>query len=317
METQTVKTVFIGSDEDQDAWMRELRLADPELDLVTVEQINADAMDPQSVRYAITGRIRPKVLSIYPSLRAILSTWAGVEHLLSDPTVPGHIPIVRMVEPSLTQGMVEYVTCHVLNILLRTDQYPKTGWSHPQRVAPRFARDMTVGIMGVGVLGSACARSLVRLGFSVNGWSRTPKAIDDVRIYAGFDQLNDFARNSEIIVLLLPKTTMTVEVLNTRILSLLPRGAAVINVARGELINREALLDALDCGQLSRAILDVFSKEPLDDNHPYRLHPKVTVTPHLASVTDPRTAAPVIVENIRRFERGEPVAPLVDRERGY
>jgi glyoxylate/hydroxypyruvate reductase len=293
--------------------MREIRAADPGIDL----QRPKDVSDRRDIEYAIVGRIRPGELNGYPNLKAILSMWAGVEHLLADDTLPPAIPIVRMAEPSLTRGMVEYVCCHVLNILLRTDQYAGAGWSHPQRLAPRFAPDLPVGIMGVGVLGAACARALLELGFPVNGWSRTPTSIDGVSGFAGPGELASFLAASSVVVLLLPNTLPTRNILNRETFSALPRGAAVVNAGRGELIDDDALLGALDSGHVSRAVLDVFRTEPLPGHHPFHHHERITVTPHIASITNPKTAAAVLVDNLARLTRGEPVSPLVDRERGY
>ncbi len=305
--------LFTGNDEDIDVWMREIRAAAPGIDLRRPAQID----DPGSVRFAIVGRTRPGELRDYPNLEAILSMWAGVEHLLADETVPDHLPIVRMAEPSLTRGMVEYVCCHVLNTLLRTDRYDTDRWDHPQRLAPRFAPDWPVGIMGMGVLGSACARALAGLGFPVNGYSRTPSDVAGVRGFSGPEQLGAFLGASQVLVLLLPNTSGTRDILNRDTLSRLPPGAAIINAGRGELIDDEALLGALDSGHVERAVLDVFRDEPLADDHPYWSHPSVTVTPHLASITNPRTAAPVLARNLARLESGEPAEPLVDRGRGY
>ena len=305
--------VFTGNDEDVDVWMRELRAAAPGIDLRRPSEIEA----PQSVRYAVVGRTRPGELRAYPNLEAILSMWAGVEHLLADDTIPDHLPIVRMAEPSLTRGMVEYVCCHVLNTLLRTDRYDTDRWDHPQRLAPRFAPDWPVGIMGTGVLGGACARALSGLGFPVNGYSRTPAEVPGVRGFSGSEALEAFLNASRVVVLLLPNTAGTRNIINRESLARLPEGAAIINAGRGELIDDDALIEALDSGRVARAVLDVFRDEPLPDDHPYWSHPSVTVSPHLASITNPRTAAPVLAENLSRLQRGEPVQPLVDRGRGY
>ncbi len=305
--------LFVSNDEAADVWMREIRAAASGIDLRQPAEID----EPESVVYAIVGRTRPGELRAYPNLRAILSMWAGVEHLLADETLPSHVPIVRMVEPSLTRGMVEYVCCHVLGSLLRVDRYETDRWDHPQRMAPRFAPDFPVGIMGMGVLGSACAKALLELGFPVNGWSRTGASIEGVTCFAGRDRLAAFLSVSRAVVLLLPNTPETRNILDRETFAGLATGAVVINAGRGELIDDDALLDALDAGRVERAVLDVFRTEPLPDDHPYWSHPSVTVTPHLASITDPRTAAPVLAENLARLERGEPVWPLVDRERGY
>ena len=309
-----MSVLFLGGGENGDAWLRALAAAEPDLEVATKDRID----DPDGVEYAIVGRIMPGELAAYPNLAAILSMWAGVEHLLADDTVPVGVPIVRMVEPSLTRGMVEFVVGHVLSILLRMDGYRRDGaWRHPQRTSPRFAPDLPVGIMGMGVLGRACAEALVRFDFPVNGFSRRGERVPGVTVYSGREGLAEFLSSSSVVVLLLPRTTETESVLNRRTLSMLPAEAAVINAGRGELIDDDALLEALDAGRLSKAVLDVFREEPLPATHPYWTHPKVTVTPHIASVTNPRTAAPVLADNLARLKRGEPAGPLVDRRRGY
>ncbi|KAA3621403.1 MAG: glyoxylate/hydroxypyruvate reductase A [Proteobacteria bacterium] len=310
---RTMSVLYIGYEENDPTWMREIRAADPRIDLRTP----ADVVDRERVRYAVVGRTRPGDLEGYPNLEAILSLWAGVEHLLGDETVPRDVPIVRMAEPSLTRGMVEYVCCHALNILLRTDRYADGGWSHPQKRVPRFAPDIAVGVMGVGVLGEACAAALSRLGFAVNGWSRCAKKLDGVSMFAGRAELAPFLGASDIVVLLLPHTPDTAGVLDREALAHLPAGASVVNAGRGELIDDDALLEALDADRLDRAVLDVFRTEPLPRDHRFWHHPRVTVTPHVASVTNPATAAPVLIDTLNRLQRGEPVWPLVDRTRGY
>lgn len=305
--------LFLGNEANDDAWKREIRAAAPGIDLREPDAVD----DPAKVRYAIVGRTRPGELRGYPNLAAILSMWAGVEHLLDDCTIPRDIPIVRMVEPSLTHGMVEYVCCHALNILLRTDRYTAAGWRHPQKTDPRFAADLTVGIMGMGVLGSACAEALARLGFNVIGWSRTEKSRDGIASHAGRRGLERFLGSSDILVLLLPNTPQTRGILDAAALRLLPPGSSIINAGRGELVDDDALLAALESGSLERAVLDVFRIEPLPDDHPFRRHPGIVVTPHVASVTNPKTAAPVLAANLGRLEDGETVWPLVDRDRGY
>jgi glyoxylate/hydroxypyruvate reductase A len=171
--------------------------------------------------------------------------------------------------------------------------------------------------MGLGVLGSACAEALVKLGFSVSGWSRRGKSLQGVRAFQGPDAFEPFLSGLDVLVMLLPATRHTHNILGREALAHLPRGAAVINAGRGELIDDEALLEALDAGRLTRAVLDVFREEPLPPTHPFWANPRVTVTPHIASVTNPRTAAPVLVENLRRLDNGEPVSPIVDRDHGY
>jgi glyoxylate/hydroxypyruvate reductase A len=251
----------------------------------------------------------------YMRLKAVLSLWAGVEKIAGNASLT--VPLARMVDHGLTQGMTEWVVGHVLRYHLGMDRHItlQDGTWKPE--APPLAPERTVCILGLGMLGEAAARALAALGFNVTGWSRSPKDIPGVTCLHGDEGLRDALANAEIAVLLLPDTPATENLLNAETLALLPKGACLINPGRGPLIDDHALLDALNAGQIGHATLDVFRVEPLPIDHPYWAHPNVTVTPHIASETRPVTAAQVIVENIRRGEAGEPYLHLVDRALGY
>ena len=247
--------------------------------------------------------------------RAVLNLWAGVENITNNPTL--HIPLARMVDHGLTQGMVEWVTGHVLRHHLGLDTHilHQDGTWRPD--TPPLAHDRRVSVLGLGALGAACARMLVTLGFPVTGWSRSPKQIDGLRCLSGADGLDTALACADILVLLLPLTPETENLLDAPRLARLPGGAVILNPGRGPLIDDDALLAALDAGHIGHATLDVFRVEPLPPDHPFWAHPRVTVTPHIASETRPETAAEVIAENIRRGEAGEPLLHLVDRTAGY
>ncbi len=251
----------------------------------------------------------------FTRLKAVLNLWAGVEDVVGNPTLT--VPLARMVDPGLEEGMVEWVTGHVLRHHLGLDTHIK-GQDGKWRVgAPPLARDRHVTILGLGALGAACAKALVALNFQVSGWTRSPKSLPGVTCHAGANRLADALAGAEIVVLLLPDTPDTQNVLNAETLALLAQGAVVLNPGRGPLIDDDALLAALDEGRLAHATLDTFRVEPLPPEHPFWAHPNVTVTPHIASETRPASAARVIVENIRRGEAGEPLLHLVDRTAGY
>lgn len=271
---------------------------------------------PESVDYIIfapNGAVSD--FSNFPRLKAVLSLWAGVESIIKNQSLT--VPLCRMVDPGLQEGMVEWVTGHVLRHHLGMDRHilGQDGSWH-QEAAP-LARERTVGILGLGELGQACAHALKGLNFNVHGWSRTPKSIDGVTCHAGEDGLRACLSVSDHVVLLLPLTEATRDVLNAETLALLPDGASIVNAGRGPLIDDDALITALDSGHLSHATLDVFRVEPLPKAHPFWAHSKVTVTPHIAAETRPSTASGVIAENIRRGEAGEPYLYLVDRSQGY
>jgi glyoxylate/hydroxypyruvate reductase A len=247
--------------------------------------------------------------------RAVLSLWAGVERIVGNATLTQ--PLARMVDDGLERGMVEYVAGHALRHHLGMDAHvvnPEQDWT-PE--APPLAADRPVTMLGLGALGRACAQALAGLGFPVTGWSRTQKRIEGLRCLSGEDGLSEALEGAQIVVTLLPLTPETENLLDAARLALPARGAALINPGRGPLIDDDALLAALDTGRIGHATLDVFRTEPLPRDHPYWAHPRVTVTPHVASATRPATAAQVIVENIRRAEAGEPLLHLVDRARGY
>ena len=248
-------------------------------------------------------------------LKAALSLWAGIETIANNETLT--VPLARMVDRELTQGMTEWVVGHVLRYHLGMDRHITQQNGIWAADAPPLATQRTVGILGLGALGEASARALAELNFHVIGWSRTAKNIPGVTCLHGPDELRTALSQAEIVVLLLPDTPGTENTLNAETLALLPKGARIINPGRGPLIDDEALLKALNSGQVGHATLDVFRTEPLPSAHPYWGHPKVTVTPHIASETRPASAAQVICENIRRGEADESFLHLVDRDQGY
>jgi len=252
----------------------------------------------------------------FTRLKAVLNLWAGVEDVVGNQTLT--VPLARMVDDGLTEGMVEWVTGHVLRHHLGMDTHilGQDGiWRDDS--APPLARDRTVAVLGLGVLGTACAQMSARLNFHTLGWSRSPKSVPGVTCHHGADGLRAALAQAQIAVLLLPDTPATENTLNADTLGLMPKGAIILNPGRGPLIDDEALLAALASGQIAHATLDTFRLEPLPQDHPYWTHPQVTVTPHIASATRTASASRSIAENIRRGEAGEPFLHLVDRARGY
>ena len=252
----------------------------------------------------------------YTRLKAVLNLWAGVENVVGNETLTA--PLCRMVDPGLTQGMFEWVTGHVLRHHLGMDAHI-LGQDGIWRVGdtPPLARQRTVAVLGLGELGQACAMALAALRFNVLGWSRRQKAVPGIVCHSGEEGLRDALGQASIVVLLLPDTPATQNTLNADRLACLPKGAVVINPGRGPLIDDDALLAALDAGQIGHATLDVFRVEPLPAEHPFWAHPRVTVTPHIAAETRAETAALAVVENIARSEAGAPLLNVVDRRAGY
>jgi len=295
-------------------WRAQLTRLTQELEVRVWPEIG----DPAAIDYALVWRPEPGFLASLPNLKLILSLGAGVDHLLGDPRLPLHLPIVRLVDPHMTDAMSEYVTLQVLRLHRRDLDYrSQQGAGVWRELDQQNAGQRRVGILGLGELGQDAAKKLKALGFDVAGWSRSEKAVEGVRSYAGAAGLAPLLGRSEIIVCLLPLTAETEGILNKRTLALLPKGAALVNAARGAHLVEEDLLAALASGQISAAVLDVFREEPLPVDHPFWHHPRVVVTPHIAAFTNPATASPIILDNIRRFEEGRPLLNRVDPARGY
>lgn len=276
-----------------------------------------DIGDPRDVRYLAAWQPPEDLASRFPNLEVLFSTGAGTDHF-DFSLIPETLPVVRMVESGIVNGMVEYVTLAVLSIHRDWNTYrnqQQAGQWQAHRVYPASSR--RVGVLGLGMLGRAVLDKLRGFGFDCAGWSRSPRQIQGVECYAGDEGLSEFLARTDILICLLPLTDSTRGILAKPLFDRLPRGATLINVGRGGHLAQQDLLHALDEGQLSSAILDVFEPEPLPPEHPFWRHPKVLLTPHIASMTQPETAVEAVVDNLRRHRVGLPMVGLVDRARGY
>jgi glyoxylate/hydroxypyruvate reductase A len=267
------------------------------------------------VDVALVATPPPGTLENLKDVKLIQSLWMGVEKLLADPALPKGVPLARLVDPGMVAAMSETVLAHVLDwhrhhYVYRAQQHERRWHRHRQYLAA----DRTVGLLGLGELGSDAARKLLALGFNVAGWSRRPKAIEGVKCST---DLHSVASMSDALICLLPLTSQTKGVLNGSVLGKIKKGGCVINLARGGHLVAGELIAALDSGHLAHAYLDVFEPEPLPADSALWRHPKVTLTPHAAALTDARTAVPRIVENIERLRDGRPLLNLVDLEIGY
>jgi len=277
--------------------------------------------DP-SINYAVVWKHAPGTLSGLPNLKLVFSIGAGVDHIFADPDLPD-APILRVVAENLTTHMVEYVVWRVMDhhrqgMTYRAQQAGKIWHEQAQPTAAEIA----VGIMGLGQLGQAAAKALLSLGFRVNGWTRRPGNFDGVSTYHGEQGRKDFLAATDILVVLLPHTPATEGVIDYELLRGLRRdnalgGAVLINAGRGKLQKEADILRALDDGTLKEASLDVFWQEPLPQESGLWSHPRVFVTPHAAASSDPEHLAPLMLEQIGRFERGEELENVVDRQAGY
>lgn len=272
--------------------------------------------DPSSVDYIIYapgGDVQD--FTPFTGVKLVQSLWAGVERIVGNESLTQ--PLARMVDQGLSEGMVEWVTGHVLRHHLGMDRHivnPRHLWEH---AAPPLARDRHIGLLGMGALGAACAQALQGLNFRVTGWSRSAKHLPGVTCLHGAEGLDRILHQADMLVLLLPRTAETENILNARSFGLMKKGMVILNPGRGALIDDAALLSALADGTVSHATLDVFRVEPLPADHPFWTHPQVTVTPHIAAETRPSSAAQIVAANIARVERGERPLHLVDRQRGY
>jgi glyoxylate/hydroxypyruvate reductase A len=270
------------------------------------------------VSYALVWKPPLGLLKTLPALKGILSLGAGVDHLFLDPDLPRGVPIVRMVDAGYAQQMSEYALYGVLHFHRNMGDYlaqQRRGQWRPLAAIP--AAECSVGVMGLGILGLDFVRAVRPLGYRVLGWSRTHKDLPGVVTFQGPDGLQPFLAGSRILANFLPLTSHTRGILNARTFAELPRGAALINIARGAHLVEADLLAALDSGQLSGALLDVFQEEPLPSGHPFWQHPKIFMTPHVAGQAIAELMVSQVVDNIRRIERGERPIGVVDPARGY
>lgn len=258
------------------------------------------------------------LMASLPNLKLIHSTGMGVDHIFDDTKLPTDVPVARVVDDDLIERMSEYCLHAVLHYHREADRFDIYQRDKKWEVAPALhARDRRIGVMGVGEIGSDIVHKLMALNFNVAGWGRSAKHIDGMASFSGPPGLKPFLTRSEIVICLLPLTPETENILNAEAFAALPKGAVIINAARGGHIVDSDLIAALDSGHLGFAQLDVFRTEPLPDDHPFWGNPKIRITPHNAGVTNPETAVEQIVANYKRAQAGEPVENWVDPERGY
>jgi glyoxylate/hydroxypyruvate reductase A len=277
------------------------------------------AVAPEAVDYVLVWDPEPARLAGLPNLRVIFGSGAGVDFITADPSLPRHVPLMRMAPAGATQRMGEFVCWAALSLLKGARRIALSqaaaNWEYFE--PEHTAAETPVGIMGLGNMGRRAAEMLTGIGFPVLGWSRTRKALPGVRCYAGDAERDAFLAQAKILVCLLPATAETRGLISAPLLARLPRGAGLVNVGRGSHQKIEDILAALDEEQLSGAVLDVFEAEPLPAEHPAWAHPKVIVTPHLASLPSRRERAHYVAQAITAHERGEPLANLYDHARGY
>jgi glyoxylate/hydroxypyruvate reductase A len=300
-------------------WIERFRRLLPDRKVVAL----GEPFDRRDVRYAAAWKHPPGSLAGLPNLDVVFSLGAGVDHLMTDPRLPD-VPVVRVVDPDLTERMSEYVVLHCLMYLRQQRRYDAQQRDRvwfDDRFQPS-ARELRVGVMGLGVLGQDAARKLKLLGFDVAGWSRSEKRVDGIPTFAGEHGIDAFLRRTDILVCLVPLTPDTRGVLDRSLFTRLAHdgrlgGPILINAARGGVQVEADILACLDDGTLKAATLDVFETEPLPPESPFWAHPALTVTPHNAAMSEPDAIGRLVAEQIRAFERGEPLGNVVDRQLGY
>jgi glyoxylate/hydroxypyruvate reductase A len=302
-----------------DPWIQALKQLDPTLEIRVWPQDH-----PRSqIELALTWAHPAGVLDQYPGLGCICSMGAGIDHLLTDPLLPdpdlpGNPAIVRLVDQELVRDMSEYLLLAVLYYFRQFDFYQARKKEHDwHRLLPLKKKDMVIGIMGMGQLGEAAAKRLQENGFSVCGWRNSLQKTDRIPSFHGRDQLDAFLAGVRILICLLPLTRHTRHILNQDTFSKLPQGAYLINVGRGGHLKEADLVAALDQGHLSGACLDVFQTEPMKKDHPFWQHPKIAITPHISSQTNPISVAPQILSNLNRLRTGRPLLNQVDIKKEY
>jgi glyoxylate/hydroxypyruvate reductase A len=291
--------------------MEALKEKAPDLDL----EVYPEVKDPKKVEFALSWKHPHGVFRDYPNLKVIASMGAGIDHIISDNEIPQDILITRLVDEQLTKDMSVFVLALVLEHLRNLSQHHcSKEWKPTAYLRPE---DVQVGIMGMGILGVGVAEKLIQNKFNVTGWSRTSKEILGVTKYHGDDQLQDFLTDSKVLVNLLPLTSRTRNILNKHLFEKLPQNAYVINVARGEHLVEDDLLEVINNGHLSGAALDVFRQEPLPEGHPFWSNEKIKISPHIASTTHIESAIPQILDNYRKLLEGKDLENVVDREMEY
>ncbi|MCK5378475.1 MAG: glyoxylate/hydroxypyruvate reductase A [Acidobacteria bacterium] len=308
----TLLIVLPGREEEADRLAADLRAVDGGIEV----RVWPDVGDPEHVEMVVASRHPRGILGLFPNLRLVASFGAGVEHLVGDPDLSEGVAVVRTVDPALANGMAEYVVTAVANWRRGTKVY-----SHDQdlgRWRPQiYGLSTTVVVLGMGRMGSAVARALGAVGHQVIGWTMTGRLVEGVECIAGRSALNGVLPVADVLVCLLPLTPDTEDILDRELFSSMKKGSLVINVGRGAHLVEDDLIEALAIGRPGHAVLDVFREEALPTDHLFWTHPAITITPHVAALTDPRGASERIAENWRRLHAGEALLDRVDRGRGY
>lgn len=280
-------------------------------------EIWPDIKSKDRVSFAVAWKQPKNQFSLYPNLKVVSSLGAGADHLIKDSSIPQEVALTRVVAPTLTEQMCDFVVLSVLSMIRRFHDYNKQQvWADWKPRTHFKKQDLMVGVMGLGHIGEKAAIRLAKNGFNVSGWSASKKSIPNVVTHSK-EQLEPFLNSANILVCLLPLTKETKDILNLSLFKKLNNPGFLVNAARGEHLVEEDLIYALDMGLLNHASLDVFQKEPLPESHPFWGRDRITITPHIASVTEPEEIAELILENYKRMRSNQELLNRVDRYKGY
>ncbi len=308
----TLLIVLPGREDEARRLAADLRTVDRGIEVWVWPEIG----DPKDVEMVVASRHPRGLLDSFPNLRLVAAFGAGVEHLVGDPDLPEGVDIVRTVDSALANGMAEYVVAAVADWRRGTKVYLRD--QELGRWRPRaYAFSSTVVLLGMGRMGLAVGQALGAVGHRVIGWSRSGRIFDDMECVAGRKVLEEVLPQADVVVCLLPLTPDTEGILGHELFLLMKEGSLLVNVGRGAHLAEDDLISALAEGRPGHAVLDVFREEPLPASHPFWKHPAITITPHVAALTDPRGAAECIAENWQRLQAGEPLLDRVDRSQGY
>jgi len=306
--------LLILDDRDNSAWINHIRQLLPD----TSVEVYPEVKDPLAIEFIISMRPKKEQVVEFPNAKVMQSIGAGVNYIIDEGALLEGMQLARIVDPYLSSDMFEFLLSVVLGQIKNLYLYRQLQQQQTWKTLPYKRFDETqVAILGLGKIGSFVAEQFANLGFQVSGWSNSPKSIQNVVSYYGTEGLSPCLKQADFLINILPLTSTTKYILNRQTLSHLPKGAFVINVGRGNHNHEQDIVDLLDEGHLSGAFLDVFKEEPLAKDHPFWLHPKVYMTPHIASVSNPETVVEIVVDNYKRFIKGEPLHHLVSVEKGY
>jgi len=309
-----VKILFVSPDPRPERWITPLQAALPDAELIAWQ----DDMPPQQADYALVWQPPAVLFENEPGLKAIFNLGAGVDALLKLPALPEALPIYRLEDAGMSAQMAEYLVHQIAEITRAMPVYRQQQQDkHWKMQAPCRRKDWPIGLLGLGQIGNKAAQALALLEYPVASWTRKAKTFPGVESFSGQDALASFLGRTRILINTLPLTAETQGILNQSLLSQLQPQSVLINVGRGQHLNEDDLLAALDEGQLLHAVLDVFEQEPLPETHPFWSHPQITLTPHISAPTLREETIRQIAEKLQALQAGESISGQVDRQRGY